>query len=90
MFIIPQLALIFPLRYTFWKCLLFLPSLLNYLKHVHEINRFIQFLHTSPRVDMTYKQLLEAFTAKSTWSSFNYDIFECYGDSWIKYVLHIS
>jgi hypothetical protein len=33
---------------------------------------------------MTYQQLLEPFTAKDMWQSFNYDILETYGDSWIK------
>ena len=83
-FLIPQLTLVFPLRFMIWRSLNYLPSILNYLKHVHEINRFIQFLQAPPQVNMTYQQLLEAFTAKDVWQSFNYDILETYGDSWIK------
>ena len=83
-YIIPQLALVCPLRFMIWRSLNYLPSVLNYLKHVHEIDRFIQFLQTPPQVNMTYQQLLEPFTAKDMWQSFNYDILETYGDSWIK------
>ena len=83
-FIIPQLALVLPLRFMIWKTLNLLPSILNYLKHVHKIDEFIQYLQSPPQVNITYHQLLEAFTAKDLWQSFNYDIYETYGDSWIK------
>lgn len=83
-YLIPQLALLFPLKYHFFESMKAAPSLLSYFKHVHQIGLFSSYLNSKLSINMKRSELIEAFTAKSVCSFFNYDILETYGDAFLK------
>lgn len=78
--IIPQLCCIYPLPYSIWKILVYLPSITNYLTSVHGISELARKLN-SP---LSHEQLREAITAKDISTVHNYDLLEFYGDSLLK------
>lgn len=83
-YLIPQLVLMYPLKYHFFKAMRLMPSLLDYFKHVHKIQSFSSFLNNQLALDFNRAQLVEAFTAKCVCTFFNYDILETYGDAFLK------
>lgn len=89
-YLIPQLVLLFPLKYHFIESVKLIPSLLNYLKHVHKIESFSNFLNDQLAIQFNREQLVEAFTAKCMCTFFNYDILETYGDAFLKCFLCFS
>ncbi|KAM7453404.1 hypothetical protein BLSTO_05849, partial [Blastocystis sp. subtype 1] len=78
-FLIPQLTLFFPMKYSLFKAFLYLPSCLTYLKTIHGISSLQLELERSLSVRMNYLQLVEAFTSKDVTQFFNYDLLEIYG-----------
>ena len=83
-FLIPQLTLFFPMKYSLFKAFLYLPSCLTYLKTIHGISSLQLELERSLSVRMNYLQLVEAFTSKDVTQFFNYDLLEIYGDAVVK------
>ena len=83
--LIPQLTQFYPLKWSFFQSLRTIPSILNYLKHVHRLQSFSAFLEDRTGVYLDRKELVEAFTSKDICTFYNYDILETYGDAFIKY-----
>ena len=84
-FLIPQLTLEFPMKYSIFKAFLYLPSCLTFLKTIHGISALQLELEHSLNVKMNYLQLVEAFTSKDVTQFFNYDLLEIYGDAVVKF-----
>ena len=83
-YLLPQLCKIYPMKYSTYKTICFLPSIISYLRTVHGINEVVEQLNNR-NVYIQYPQLLEAFIGKDITQSFNYDIMEFYGDTFLLY-----